>query len=87
MVESIVEGAVSGVARIALFIGRVVLGLVLMATGELVLWVVTAGRRPPPWKIDHPEHLAVTMVFFELSSWIGLATWLTILVLLRRVLS
>jgi hypothetical protein len=87
MVEGIVEGAISSIARIALFLGRMVIEIVLMMTGETVLWVVTAGRRPPPWKVDHSERLAVTMVFFELSLWIGLATWLAILVLLRRVLS
>ena len=87
MLEGIVENAISGITRAALFLGRLVIEIVLMMTGEIVLWVVTAGRRPPPWKVDHSERLAVTMVFFELSLWVGLATWLTILVLLRRVLS
>ena len=71
MLDDIVEGAFSGIARVTLFLARLVIEFVLMATGELVLWVVTAGRRRPPWEVDHSERLAVTLLFFQLSTWVG----------------
>ncbi len=56
-----------------------ILDLLFIATGEVILFIVTFGKRRPLWR-HHGDGLAVLK---ELSFWIGLVFWLGIVLLVR----
>ncbi len=62
--------------------------LMLVATGELLIFIATFGKHRPNWHLD-PEYSSAR----RLSFWVGLAFWLVIVWLpfggpayLRRIL-
>ena len=63
------------------FAVRVVFDLVMVTTGEIVMWGLTAGRRKPRWDLYTSESPTRFVVFQERSVWVGMATWLLVLVL------
>jgi hypothetical protein len=79
MIDDIVEGSIGLVLRFFLYL---VFDVVMISTGELVIWAATLGRRKPRWDFYTSEKSpSLFVVFSEASCWVGIATWLGILVL------
>ena len=79
MIDDIAEGSLRLVARYFLYI---LFDVVMISTGELVIWAATLGRRKPRWDLYTSEKSpSLFVVFSEVSCWVGIATWLAILVL------
>ena len=62
----IVVDIIADLARHVLWI---LFDLVMVATGEVVLWAVTGGRRKPRWDLYTLERPASFVVFSQLSCW------------------
>lgn len=68
------------------FLFDVVFGAFFCWTGEIILFVCTFGRRTPRWDLYTRESPTRFVVFSELSTWIGLAFWITVAAILAIVL-
>jgi hypothetical protein len=71
--------------EIGKFILWLVFDVVMVVTGEVVLWTLTAGRRKPRWDLYMSERPAKFVVFSELSCWVGIATWLIAAAAIHRL--
>ena len=51
-------------------------GFVAYATGEYVLYVLSLGKRKPPWhRVSRREEPLKDTILFEATTWLGAATW------------
>jgi hypothetical protein len=75
------------VEEIAKFFLWVVFEVVMVTTGEVVLWVLTGGRRKPRWDLYTSERPARFVVLSEASCWVGMASWLIAIVAICRLVS
>jgi hypothetical protein len=60
--------------------------LAFCLTGEVVLWVVTLGRRSPRWDLYTTERPTRFVLLSEASIWIGGLFWLVIALGVHRLL-
>ena len=60
------------------FLFRMVFEFFFFWTGELVLFLVTLGRRRPGWNVHADKSGAKSAVFLELSFYVGILAWLAI---------
>ena len=66
------------------FLLELIVDIVFIWTGEIVLFVVTFGRRKPSWNL-HSREDAGRFVFLKgLNVWIGFAFWLLVGYLIYR---
>jgi hypothetical protein len=71
--------------EIAKFILWVIVDIFLICTGEIVLYVITFGRRKPRWDLYAKEKsYSRFYIFTELSMYVGLAFWIIVIVLVRK---
>lgn len=56
--------------------------MLLVATGEAVLFVLTLGRRKPRWDLYTNENFGKFFLFTELSGWVGITFWIAIIALI-----
>ena len=71
--------------EIAKFILKFIIGLFLICTGEVILFVITFGKYKPSWKMFTKEDgLSWSEIFSHLSLYVGLAFWIIIIVLVRK---
>jgi hypothetical protein len=61
-----------------------IIDVVFMWTGEIVLFVVTFGRRKPSWDLHSREDAGTFVFLTEASFWIGFAFWLLVGYLIYR---
>jgi len=60
--------------------------VVFFYTGEIVIFILTCGRRKPRWNFYADESAPKWVVFTEISTWIGIAVWLFIAWFINGVL-
>jgi hypothetical protein len=66
---------------IAAFLESVFYGfaeLFIFGTGELILWILTFGKRERSWQRIHEERSLKTDLLMELGFWVGLVFWLAL---------
>lgn len=75
MIEDIFEGCfkVIGVIFFKLFFE-----IIGFYTGEILLFVVTFGKKKPRWDYYAEENPSKFVILTEISVWIGLAFWISI---------
>jgi len=73
------------IEEIAKFLFRIIFDVLMVGTGEVVLWVMTGGRRTPRWDQFASERPARMVVLSELSCWVGIASWLVMLGIVHRL--
>jgi hypothetical protein len=73
MISTLIEGIIE-----VLF--RFIVEIFLFSTGELILFILTLGKRTPTWKRDQAEHPAKTFIFIDISILIGFLFWIVTLV-------
>ncbi len=61
------------------FIFHIVVETVCFYTGEIVLYVVTFGRKKPRWDFYTDEGLAKSILLSEPSVWIGFFFWIFVI--------
>lgn len=77
MLDDIVEGVgkafLKGISRL-LF--EILIECFFFYTGEIVLLIVTLGKKKPRWDYYTDESPSRWVIFTEISTWIGIAFWL-----------
>jgi len=69
MLEEIIEG-------IAKFILHFVFEILFFYTGEIVLYLLTLGRKKPRWDYYEDEKPSKFVIFTEASEYIGMFFWI-----------
>ena len=86
MIDDIAEGVVKTIFKgILRFLFELIVELLLFYTGEIVLFILTFGKKKPRWNYYTDESPSKWVIFTELSTWIGIAFWLLIAWLVNRV--
>jgi hypothetical protein len=79
MIDDLAEGVVRGVLGTVLrVVFEVIVEVIFFYTGEMVLFIVTLGRKRPRWDAYGSEHLTKFWVLTDLSVLVGFAFWLTV---------
>ncbi|MBM3861742.1 MAG: hypothetical protein FJ395_19125 [Verrucomicrobia bacterium] len=60
------------------FVIRLIIDFIFTWTGEIVLFVVTFGKRKPSWDLHSREDAGTFVFLSELSFWIGFTFWLLV---------
>lgn len=71
--------------EIVSFIFRLVFDIIMVWTGEIVLFIITLGRHRPRWDQYTSETFGRFVVFTEISLWIGVLLGISIILLLIRI--
>jgi hypothetical protein len=66
------------VAGILEFLFRAFVEIFLFYTGELILFVLSLGKKKPRWNFYANESPPKFVIFSEISVWIGIAFWLLV---------
>ncbi len=74
------------IAEIVLFIFWLLISFVLLFTGDIVLMILTIGKHKPTWSRYREKSGIGMQVFAELIFWIGLGTWIVILIFADRLI-
>jgi hypothetical protein len=75
------EEIIFGVGR---FLGRFLLEIPIMWTGEKLLYLFSFGKRKPRWDLYADESGSKFVIFSDISLWIGLVFWLGMVVLIIK---
>ena len=79
MIDDIIEGfgkaILKGVTR---FLFDVLVEGFFFYTGEIILFIVTLGKKRPRWNYYTDESPSKWVILTEFSTWIGIAFWLFI---------
>ena len=67
-----IEDVVEGVIR---FVFHLILEVVFFYTGEIILYVLTLGRKKPRWDFYSKESPFRWAALTEISWWIGFLFW------------
>lgn len=79
MIDDIAEETTKGIFRtIARFLFSVIVEAILLYTGEIVLFLITAGHKKPRWDYYALEKPSKFVILTDVSVLIGFATWLSI---------
>ena len=58
----------------------------LFYTGEIVLFILTFGKKKPRWKYYTDKSASKFIIFTQISLWIGFAFWLLVFWLVNNKL-
>ncbi len=83
MIDDIVEAVFGAVGR---FLFRLVVEIFLFYTGEIVLVILTLGRKKPRWDSYATEKPTRFWVLPELSTFVGVIFWLAVFGFIGRKL-
>jgi hypothetical protein len=60
------------------FIFHLVVEIFFFYSGEIILYLLTFGRRKPRWDYYTEERASKFVILTEISMWIGMLAWLLI---------
>lgn len=69
------------------FLFRFLIEILCFYTGEIILSIISFGRKKPRWDFYADESGANFVIFTEISTWIGMAFWILIIGFFVRTLS
>jgi hypothetical protein len=79
VLDDIVEGLAKVILRFATRVFfEIIIEVIFFYTGEIVIFILTFGRRTPRWNYYMDESVSKWVIFTEISTWIGIALWLFI---------
>ncbi len=79
MIEDVFEGILE-------FIFRIFVEVCLFYTGEIVLFVLTLGKKKPRWNYYTDVSASKFIIFTEISIWIGIAFWILVFWFINSIL-
>ena len=82
--ESLMKTIIRGISR---FFIEIIIEFVFFYTGEIVLFIVTFGRKKPRWDYYADESGSKWVLLTEISTWIGIAFWIFLVVFIKRFFS
>ena len=78
------EEIIFGVSR---FLGKFLLEIPIMWTGEIVLFLFSLGKRKPRWNLYADESGNRFVIFTDISLWLGIAFWFGVVVLVIQLMN
>ena len=78
------EEIIFGIGR---FLGRFLLEIPIMWTGEILLCLFSFGKRKPRWDLYADESGSKFVIFTDISLWIGLVFWLVVVMLIIKLIN
>ena len=69
------------------FILELLFETIFFYTGEIILFIITFGRKKPRWDYYAKERGFNFVVFSQLSEWIGIVFWIVVIGLIIRIVS
>ena len=66
------------------FLFELVFGIIFGWTGEIILFLLTLGRRRPRWDLYTKEPPTRFVILSEISTWIGMIFSFVVLVLIIK---
>lgn len=86
MLDDIAEGLGKTILKgILRFIFEILVECVFFYTGEIILLIVTFGKKKPRWDYYLHESPSKWVILTELSTWIGIVFWLLVAWLINGV--
>ena len=86
MIDDIAEGIAKTIFRGALrFFFEVLVEAVFFYTGEIVLFILTFGRKEPRWNYYADVSAPKWVLFSEISTWVGIVFWIFIAWLIKML--
>lgn len=86
MIDDIAEGTAKAIFKgILRFLFQLIVELIFFYTGEVVLFIVTLGRKKPRWNYYTDESASKFVIFTELSTWLGIVFWFFIAWLINSI--
>lgn len=61
------------------FIWWLIINIILVWTGEIILFIVTLGMHKPRWDLYTKNSPVKFVIFSELSSYVGILFWIGVL--------
>lgn len=83
IVESLRKPILKGISRLFF---EILVEILFFYTGEIVLFIVTLGKKKPSWNYYAGEPTSKWVIFTEFSTWVGIAFWLFIAWLINNIL-
>ena len=68
------------------FLFHILIEVVCFYTGEIVLYLLTFGRKKPRWDYYTEASPVKFMIMTEISVWMGLAFWILAIVFISRAI-
>ena len=56
-----------------------VLEIVAYGTGEVLLYILTLGKRKPRWPYGDGDSAALAELFYQGSTWLGVLFWASVI--------
>ena len=75
MLDDVVESVVK-------FVFHIILEIICFYTGEIILFIITFGRKKPSWDYYSDVSLSKWIIFTEISFWIGAIFWILVIIFL-----
>ena len=80
MIGSVFEGIVE-------IIFRLFVEVFLFSTGEIILYILTLGKRNPTFKRDESEHVLKTFIFIDISVVVGFIFWMVAIIFIVKLVT
>ena len=65
---------------------RLIFEIIFFYTGEIVLYIITLGRKKPRWDYYVEAKPSKFVIFTSLSEWIGIIFWILLIVVVRLII-
>lgn len=69
------------------FFVRLIFEILFVWTGEIVLFIMTAGRHKPRWDLYAKQSPGRFVIFSEISLWIGMTFCIAVITVLYKLLA
>ena len=66
------------------FLFHIFVEIICFYTGEIILFIITFGHKKPRWDFYNDVPASKLVIIAEISSWIGAAFWLILVIYLAR---
>ena len=74
------------IEEIVWFLFHLIFDIIFFYTGEIVLYVITFGRKKPRWDYYVEEKPSKFVIFTSLSEWVGIVFWILLIVVVRFII-
>lgn len=78
MLDDVVEGILE-------FIFYLFIEIICFYTGEIILFIITIGRRKPRWGYHRDDSLSKRVILSEISFWLGAVFWIMLVICLAYI--
>lgn len=87
MIDDIAEGLSKAIFKgVSRFVFEILVEFLFYYPGEIVLFILTLGKKKARWDYYTNESRSKWVIFTEISTWVGIAFWLLVAWFINGVL-